>query len=263
MKTRALIKKQDRQAKENWKLLKEGKLEMPQDLKDHMEGQNISEMAENRARSILGVDRLNDLEAKIMAEYEDPTERPAIEAGEFANMILDYEAKVKNDTSEKNELEETVHKSLDVFLSEDPDSSILNVNYDFRRDKAVTLDEFRKTSSQLNPERSFGRSVESELNPMKADYYEWLEEENRREKLVRKGHEVDAEEVLKDERRHVPVKKYNRNASGKKVHPKEIESDKIELSDNNVTEEGQIYRKGDSYYDHRGEFLYRIPTETM
>ena len=72
--------------------------------------------------------------------------------------------------------------------------------------------------------------------------------------LVRKGHKIDAEDVLKDDRRHFPKKCYHK-ATEKYLHPKAIECDKIELPDNNITEEDQIYRKGDSYFTHCGEFI--------
>ena len=88
------IQEYDAKVEENWKLLSEGKLELPPRLESHLK-QHFGEDFKERRREVLelssGMEK--ELLEKRLKEHQEMF-KPLVSGGKFGNIISDYNAKV-------------------------------------------------------------------------------------------------------------------------------------------------------------------------
>ncbi len=157
------------------------------------------------------------------------------------------------------------------------DTALVNAKDDGFGDRNMTAEEFKDRS--LRKESKFSSWIgENERSPVKAAYREWVEEELAKDDAASKvQRRLTAEEVLVDrEALYSPVSKYSAVETeddgewegravkiDSAVKPGlEYVPDKIDIPRDKYRR-GAIYESNKCFYDDGGNFLYRVPVETM
>jgi len=185
------MKNQDKEVRENWKLLSKGQLEISPELKEHLKSfrrdprpLNLSNAEQNK---ILG-----DIQKRI-DEYLNPKPKLVTKPGEFGNIILDYERRSKmakegknaysnndeNTSRQKDKKSADPNEKIDLtnematlfsgeMLKDSPhvgastpygETAIMDFDIDFSGDKNMDVERFRDIYlNRLNPVLDQSRS---------------------------------------------------------------------------------------------------------
>ena len=254
------IQQHDQDVRENWKLLAEGRLEIPPDLREHI---NNHGDPQKRLDNLLPASKRYMLEKEIWKKYEKSLEISRPKPGQFGNIIADYHRKVEVKKSLMNKKEEKTESDIaevnfqDIFSPDtemevdnpEPspyrDTALLNTNTDLSQEKRVTLDQFQKGySGSLSFSKMIPREEVRKVDPIKAKYLDWISEEERKDALITKPKILTAEKIIEEE---------------KQTSWNDDISDVKRISDDTK----HSPTPDDCYYDDEGNFLYRIPIETM
>ncbi len=316
-----VIQDLDEKARENWRKLAKGKLEISEELEAHL--REIKVTPKDRLKQLEAGQR-KQLELDLLEENRRLLEGPKMRCGEFGEIIRSYKTKVeakrrlalqKQEEEEEEKgvplpsprVEERVLvEATDVF---DPqtefnptarnvpspyrDTALLNVADGGFRDDPMTAQEFRSKRLRGQKFTNFlpddGGAAAGRGSALRGRYQAWLEEELERERAVTKGAgKLSADDLCREEgggggggegshqgaeeagMLPEPVKKYR-----EKGDPVETpvtlaaggssdagSSEKIEIPPEKYVK-GAIYELNETFYDEDGNFLYRVPVETM
>ena len=137
-----------------------------------------------------------------------------------------------------------------------------------------------QNSSSFSSQHS-SQKISIELGP-REKFAEWLRNEKAKDSMVSSSgpSKLEANEVLLDlDKEASAVSKYKRDKGlmdGYATSVPDFVGDEGDVSDENVVtrndnieipadkfKRGAVYRKGNEFFNDRGEFLYRLPVETM
>ena len=282
--TPRMIEQHDEKVRKNWQLLAKGKLEitpeLQQHLKDHYGVRSFEKLLPSE-------DRLK-FEKKVIEEYKKSLTLPEIKPGKFGNLIADYNRKVaakekalrvdkRSGDKEINAVQNNVlTPATDPQLdgpNPERETAMLNVSHEIMQNRRMTLEVFRKEYLDANSfSKMLTREEKMAADPSKVVYEDWLEVERTKDAMVTKVEKLDADKILKEEIKSdldafLDVPKYvekSEKPTEDFVNLENVESDEdnIKISSDKF-KPGCLYRVKDSFYDDQGEFLYRIPTETI
>ncbi len=171
------------------------------------------------------------------------------------------------------------------------DTALIRSAVDLGRERRMTMDNFRRKFL-----RSVSRAKElvdasalagSARESQRATFMQWLAKEKKKDSMVTAPKKLSADHVLEEEAGSADVfqvQKYQTDSPPPHMQSKSAWRGTNEATNAETTKdttddsayfgedtinipsakyrENAIYRKGDSFYNHRGKLLYRVPGET-
>lgn len=288
----------DEKIRDNWKELAKGKLEISDELREHVLNhfsldQGLKSQIPLPARSEMEREIIEKYRAHLHLVRNNQNWPP----GTFGNIIAQYNRKVaaKNEAQKRLEgkpeaAQETDENPIDphVPMSEslfspksfDPElnlsgpyreTALLKSRVALHRDKAMTIADFRKNFLD-----KVTLSKEEEAHPNRSKMKKWLINERLKDQATVVPKELLSEDIIKEmeeERDIFAVPKYNPNLTDdKNSHPATQHSQTIQkLPETDLNcdrdqieiptelfKEGALYQVGNCFYDDSGQFLYKV-----
>ena len=145
----------------------------------------------------------------------------------------------------------------------------------------MTLDKFRaKYLRQMSPKGATTALMPAPLGKRQRErahhrekFAEWLRSEKTKDSMASVPSKLDAKEVLLDLDRDAKSKYKDMDVDGYYTSVPDfvgasdeadsaVSKDKIEIPADKY-KMGAVYKKGNAFYDDKGDFVYRLPVETM
>ncbi len=271
----------------NWAKAVKGQLDMSEDLKRRLD--DYKQRPQSRKLLLSSLDLAKQ---EIMERNRRANELPALKPGRIGDIIKVYKDKVKVKDLVKSSGQEAGSKdaaqsssrpivvdSSDLFAVDsefDPeldrphpyrDTAIMNTKDDFKSDRPVTFEEFNQ---QVSFSQVTNREELRRINPIRAEYQKWLESERDKEKTERllRPKKLTAEDIAEMQAEQkaedvlaVPKFLSKDDSTVPFGGPDKIE-EKIRVPADQL-KSGGVYEINNAHYDEEGNFLYRIPVETM
>ncbi|KAM3965540.1 uncharacterized protein ACR2FA_000387 [Aphomia sociella] len=216
--TELRIARHDASVMRNWRELKEGSLNIPNDLRQHF--LKFSERA---------IPPLNKKSIKI-----DITQK---KIGEFESIVQRCAAKEKNKSSQTNNTD-----PMEDDTTRTKDNNEFKQKKDFKR---ITLDELTtKIKERLEGGRDVNEPDQIILNTISSNVPEVNTEELHRE--------IELSNENNEQKNISEYKEKDKNAMSIETYPERIRIPK------KAYKKGATYKINDCYYDHDGKFLYRV-----
>jgi len=280
--TSAEIEDYDARVRSNWKLLAKGHLEVSPELKARLTEGSLD--AERRLRTLSARAReqlREEIEEKNRLALLSPM--TSVKCGEFGQIIRSYKEKVER----KKQASKATHTDVrekkympmetsDVFLPfPDPyvraptpygETAVVNTDAAARKEEPMTAEDFRRRflDGQTFSKILNRQTLEREL-PLKAAYHDWLREERRKDDLVLNNQPkaLSARDVLGK----AAVDQLDEGRRIDRMRPARGEDndscERVSITARMRASGAKTHRIKDVVYDDQGQFLYRIPTETL
>ena len=267
----------------NWKLLSKGKLELDPEYERHLKAGN-----KNLSLSS-GEKNLAEQEILVNTEKSLALPKPAV-PGEFASIIVNYNNKIARDKENKSVEVQEVFEMQNLFgdntipgtpllneVSAYTDTALLASNIDLSREKHMDVDKFREL--YLKNDKKQKKKDHEDPNPFREKYLDWVKKEAEKSKYATKDVEkIEASEVSKIDKEskflyeaasindEIDVKVsetgetyvYDPEAGYKQPYINPQNPDFLEIPEE-LKNKYKLYQFGDSFYDMKGEFIYRVP----
>jgi len=267
----------------NWKLLSKGKLELDPEYERHLKAGN-----KNLSLSS-GEKNLAEQEILVNTEKSLALPKPAV-PGEFASIIVNYNNKIARDKENKSVEVQEVFEMQNLFgdntipgtpllneVSAYTDTALLASNIDLSREKHMDVDKFREL--YLKNDKKQKKKDHEDPNPFREKYLDWVKKEAEKSKYASKDVEkIEASEVSKIDKKskflyeaasindEIDVKVsetgetyvYDPEAGYKQPYINPQNPDFLEIPEE-LKNKYKLYQFGDSFYDMKGEFIYRVP----
>ena len=267
----------------NWKLLSKGKLELDPEYERHLKAGN-----KNLSLSS-GEKNLAEQEILVNTEKSLALPKPAV-PGEFASIIVNYNNKIARDKENKSVEVQEVFEMQNLFgdntipgtpllneVSAYTDTALLASNIDLSREKHMDVDKFREL--YLKNDKKQKKKDHEDPNPFREKYLDWVKKEAEKSKYATKDVEkIEASEVSKIDKEskflyeaasindEIDVKVsetgetyvYDPEAGYKQPYINPQNPDFLEIPEE-LKNKYNLYQFGDSFYDMKGEFIYRVP----
>lgn len=268
----------DKKVLANWRLLAQGKLELPEKVAAHLKENFGNTDMSKVAQTYMNADLVTKVKRELLERAQ--VQPPPVPSGPFVNIVRDYRAKTQVAT--RVQPPDPPSNQVPTLFSDqceaDPhvnvpspyrETAVLAATFDWTRDQRMSLDKFRQKYVNTVSFNSFlDPKTRAQSHPHKVAFEKWLDDEKMRETNVRKPRPLSSEElesVVADETTQSVFETLKLKKPGVISLPTSNESSsrpsiewQVEIPED-MKVPGGLYRQNDCYYDENGEFLYRVP----
>jgi len=288
------VAKYDSMAMENWKLLSQGRLEIDEELKNHLASSSRKQLG-------LSTGQVQEMEQEILERLQSNVEelpRPQL-PGPFGSIVANYKDKLAKGNEPEHNVKENIYETFEMSrifgdntipgtplsneVSAYKDTALLATRIDLSKERKMDIDQFRR--KYLKSTTGVDKNQKIKSNPYRDKYLQWLETEKKRsDKQTKDIKFLNTSDILdnitestvgtndvNDERAfNEPMKGVSESSSKeevfvfdaqsgyKKPYVSPDHSDKIQIP-RKLRHKSRLYKVDDCFYDCDGDFVYRVP----